>query len=433
MKNYKFLVPIVLVVMFFASIYMLYDTKANELEEYNNYLKAARDFREMDIQVDAEANYLEALNMQKSLELSVEIGEFYRETEQIQKALEWGERLTSDYPTNPAGYEYLMGIHDQRQDYRECFRLAETFEKRELKSTVVDEILNRIAYTFYFNGGYEDAGVYSGGHSPVMRKGKWAYVTQTGSKITDHKFIYAGPFASGLAPVTEEGGACYFIDTEGNKKHVILGVENIERLGFIEDGIFPLYDGKSWSFYDMNHQVVFGGFEDASALGNGIVAVKKNDKWQLLDSTGAAVGTKTYDSVIMDDKQVVYRNERLFVSNGDKIEMITSTGEVVGSGKYEEARLFNDATYAAVKINGKWGYIDKEGKIVVEPVYDDARSFSNGLAAVMKDGAWGFIDTEGKTAIVPQFEDARDFNSSGCVYVLTDGQWMLLRLYKTNH
>ena len=135
----------------------------------------------------------------------------------------------------------------------------------------------------------------------------------------------------------------------------------------------------------------------------------------------------------MDEKLVVFRNERLFVFDGAKYQMITSSGEIVGSGTYEDARIFNDATYAAVKIDGKWGFINKNGEVIITPQFDDARSFSNGLAAVQVDGLWGFINAQGEMVIEPQFEDARDFNSNGCVFVLTDSEWKLLRLYRTNH
>ena len=34
----------------------------------------------------------------------------------------------------------------------------------------------------------------------------------------------------------------------------------------------------------------------------------------------------------------------------------------------------------AVRIDGKWGFIDKDGKVVIKPEYVEARSFSNGFA-----------------------------------------------------
>jgi len=44
----------------------------------------------------------------------------------------------------------------------------------------------------------------------------------------------------------------------------------------------------------------------------------------------------------------------------------------------------------------KYGYIDKTGKIVIEPKFDNAWSFSEGLARVKIDDKDGYIDKTGK-------------------------------------
>ena len=56
-----------------------------------------------------------------------------------------------------------------------------------------------------------------------------------------------------------------------------------------------------------------------------------------------------------------------------------------------------------VKVNGKEGFIDANGKIVIEPTFEEVYPFTEGLAAVQKQGAWGFIDTNGRVVIEPQF------------------------------
>jgi hypothetical protein len=45
-----------------------------------------------------------------------------------------------------------------------------------------------------------------------------------------------------------------------------------------------------------------------------------------------------------------------------------------------------------VEINGKWGYIDKNGVIVIPAVYDDVRDFYEGLTMVKVNGKWKIID-----------------------------------------
>ena len=211
-----------------------------------------------------------------------------------------------------------------------------------------------------------------------------------------------------------------------------MGVDDIEQLGLIERGLFPLYDGKEWNFYNTKDELIFGGFDAVSACGNGVAAVQKNGKWSLVDREGKDLTGETYTDVCMDGKGVVFRNDRIFVHNGKLWQMIDKTGEVYGDA-YEAVHLFNDATYAAVCVKGKWGFVDKDGNVVIEPQFEDAGSFSGGLAAVMKDGLWGFVDQEGTVVVEPQFEDARDFNTKGCAFVFLDGQWKLLRLYKFNH
>ena len=51
---------------------------------------------------------------------------------------------------------------------------------------------------------------------------------------------------------------------------------------------------------------------------------------------------------------------------------------------------------AKVKLNNKWGFIDKTGKPVIRFEYEQAVSFQNGKARVQKNGKWFWIDKSGK-------------------------------------
>ena len=44
---------------------------------------------------------------------------------------------------------------------------------------------------------------------------------------------------------------------------------------------------------------------------------------------------------------------------------------------------------AAVKM-GRWGFVDKTGKVVINPQFDDAGSFSDGLAVIKLGGQFGY-------------------------------------------
>ena len=60
----------------------------------------------------------------------------------------------------------------------------------------------------------------------------------------------------------------------------------------------------------------------------------------------------------------------------------------------------------------RWGYLTKAFKFRLEPAYEDARDFHNGIAAVKQDGKWGFIYANGKWMIQPQFDEADDFDDA---------------------
>jgi WG containing repeat len=58
----------------------------------------------------------------------------------------------------------------------------------------------------------------------------------------------------------------------------------------------------------------------------------------------------------------------------------------------------------------KWGYIDKTGKVAIGGQYDDADSFSEGLAAVCSGDKAGYIDKSGNEVIKKQFQVADSFS-----------------------
>jgi hypothetical protein len=59
--------------------------------------------------------------------------------------------------------------------------------------------------------------------------------------------------------------------------------------------------------------------------------------------------------------------------------------------------------------DGGWGFIDAKGTVIVEPKFQRASRFSQGLAAACAGNRWGFINKTGKWAIPPQFDQAQDF------------------------
>jgi hypothetical protein len=85
-----------------------------------------------------------------------------------------------------------------------------------------------------------------------------------------------------------------------------------------------------------------------------------------------------------------------------------------------------------INVNGKKGFIDKTGKVMIEPRFEQAEDFSEGLAAVKIGDWWGYIDTKGAVVIEPKFGAAHTFSEGMVVSTLNrdfdraSNQWILL-------
>ena len=92
------------------------------------------------------------------------------------------------------------------------------------------------------------------------------------------------------------------------------------------------------------------------------------------------------------------------------------------SSKYQFIGNIKEYSYTRVKLNGKYGFIDKNGKDVIPCNYDGASIFNEGLAAIKLNGKWGFIDRDGIEVIPHRYEEVYAF-SEGFVAIKLNGKW----------
>jgi len=110
------------------------------------------------------------------------------------------------------------------------------------------------------------------------------------------------------------------------------------------------------------------------------------------------------------------------VKKDGKIGYVNKEGVLVIKPQYDEGLTYHDG-YTAVRLDSKWLFLDSTGKTITAAIYDDAIGFSNGLAAVAKNNLYGFINTSGETVIPFQFSNARSFAEGLAPAANTKGYW----------
>lgn len=160
-----------------------------------------------------------------------------------------------------------------------------------------------------------------------------------------------------------------------------------------------------------------------------------------LDESGyhilAVKGNATYEVVMMNGVAVV--------SNEPHADHATSNNTSMSGGDYDERDRYYEG-YAAVRKNGKWGYVaQNSGKLVVpyefeavnkipsdDPAaaFDYCRGSSNGYVAVKKDGKMGVIKIEKEAyKVVVDFTYEEIFQGEGGTFLAYNGkEWGNLKI-----
>ena len=78
---------------------------------------------------------------------------------------------------------------------------------------------------------------------------------------------------------------------------------------------------------------------------------------------------------------------------------------------------------APVKIDGKWGYIDRTGKVIIPCKYAWAYYFKSGHAHVERNGKYGFVDKTGREVVPCKYDIVQDDFCEGFTKSMINGKY----------
>ncbi len=122
---------------------------------------------------------------------------------------------------------------------------------------------------------------------------------------------------------------------------------------------------------------------------------------QLIDDEGNSVLlNENLEEIIRgEDLNLFVEEDYLKVQSKSDIKYFDKNGKEISNED-----IYKNNSLIAFSDNDKWGFKDKDGNIVVEPVYDIVTEFNQfGFAGVKKDDLWGVIDEQGKIVVSPSY------------------------------
>ena len=257
---------------------------------------------------------------------------------------------------------------------------------------------------------FKSAYGFSDGRAMVqLEDGSWAYIDRTGALVipevrdsdgSTYPLKSSGKFREGIAAVEIDTGNSYdkiYIDLNGNVLFNARGLPKVYGVGYASTYFF--------------------GFGSNFTNGKAVAARRVNESTDArMDIEDAPVIIDKSGNILATISKEYYADESGFDPNmmvkikpggpfhgEDLYGLCDENGNVVVPCEYPYLQYCENGWYVAQNQDGRYGYIDKSGNVMIDFEFEDAEKFSCGLAPVLIDGLWGFINEDGEVVIEPAY------------------------------
>lgn len=217
----------------------------------------------------------------------------------------------------------------------------------------------------------------------------WAYANLDGEIIIEPAYKLAFEFGEYGRALVVPKKHFEIIDLEGN----ILDLE-VEKLRVITDPWSGIPDGYS----------------------DGLLCVRPDKKWGAIDTDGKLFIPAKFDNL------ATFSGGYSTANIGNNYMVIDKEGNEIPIDEpgINGVKPFSEGMAPVKGQNGKWGFTNTRGEVVIATQYSSVGYFSGGLAwARNQNGKLGYIDMEGNWVIEPRFSAAKDFDPKSGIALVT--------------
>ncbi len=261
----------------------------------------------------------------------------------------------------------------------------------------------------------------------IQRNGKYGATTREGKTILYPE--YSSVYTGGIYINAVKDNVIEVFDLQGNKIETDIN----SKIKTENSNYYITIDKNNiYKVVDANENVIINNdYNYMEYLPGDYFIVARDSKNGVVDINGKSVIELKYDSISRINETNILQAEtnksiELYNLNMKKITTMSNATikEVKDDKEYillfsendfkyldkdgnilKAQELFKENNLFAKNVNGKWGFVDKNGNLKVQNKYEVVTDFNKyGFAGIKKDGKWGVIDQEGHIVQEPIYE-----------------------------
>lgn len=261
----------------------------------------------------------------------------------------------------------------------------------------------------------------------IQRNGKYGATTREGKTILYPE--YSSVYTSGIYINAVKDNVIEVFDLQGNKIETDIN----SKIKTENSNYYITIDKNNiYKVVDANENVIINNdYNYMEYLPGDYFIVARDSKNGVVDINGKSVIELKYDSISRINETNILQAEtnksiELYNLNMKKITTMSNATikEVKDDKEYillfsendfkyldkdgnilKAQELFKENNLFAKNVNGRWGFVDKNGNLKVQNKYEVVTDFNKyGFAGIKKDGKWGVIDQEGHIVQEPIYE-----------------------------
>ena len=407
MKN-KILLSVLIVFLLGGGWYTSITGLLEEESEFEYYHNLASKKAENGLFEEAIENFNIALNYKQAEAIVSELvkaaADFYSsegDTTSLNNYLNALSTAIELEPENPDYWETSIELFIDQNNFDKALELCKSAYQNGIENEKMMELIKEVKYHYdvdtTYKSDYLDA---CNGYYMVAVGDMWKWCMDDASKESKEIYAKVGYVGDqGIFLCEDVNGEVYFVDTDKVKRGVVKEVPIY--FGLYSEGYCNVGFEDHYSLIDLYGEELIGNLSYCGSFQAGYAVIQsKEGKWGLVSTSGAtksvnvdeikhdAIGRYTFSdtAIVLKEGRYYFYDSMLDQAKNDfsciDIDVLTEDGMVAFQGD-----------------NGLWGFVELDGSIIIEPQYEAAKSFSNGVAAVCVDGLWGYINPENEMVV----------------------------------